>query len=88
MVREIKDTQDARDWLDETLGMKGNDFLTGGQAKALDAFTDSLAKLVNEQNIHPVYLMGVLECMKLEVNEYARASVERAVEMAGGLECN
>ena len=85
-TRTISNKKEAREWLDETLSMKGNRHLTAEQAKALDAFADKLAELLNVLDVHPVYMLGVLETMKLQVYEFAKESVERAVEMAGGLD--
>lgn len=86
MTRTITNEREAREWLDETLGMKGNSFLTAEQARAIDAFADALADLLNVHGVHPVYVMGVLETMKLQVYSFAEESVEKAVEMAGGLD--
>lgn len=82
MSRPVNNKQEAREWLDETLAMNGNAFLSASQARAVSDFSDSLADLLNVYDVHPVYLLGILSTMEQEVYRHASESVERALEMA------
>ena len=83
MSRPVNNKQEAREWLDETLAMKGNAFLSASQARAVSDFSNSLGDLLNVYDVHPVYLLGILSTMEHEVYRYARENVEAAVNMAG-----
>lgn len=83
MSREIKTKEDARKWLEDADGMKGNSCVTESQAKALADWLDGLQDLVNVHDIHPLYIIGALESAKLGIYEYTQECVEWAIKLAG-----
>jgi len=83
MSREIRTEEDARKWLEDAEGMKGNQCVTESQARALSDWLDGLQDLINVHEIHPLYVIGALETAKLGVYEYAQECVSKALDMAG-----
>lgn len=81
---EIRNAEDAREYMKLADDPQGNAFLSKEQAVAISEAIDKVYELYNVHRIHPVYIVGFLESVKHDIMNETFGLMERVREMVGG----